>query len=57
MEKPGVDFILAEKDIVMIGGGPAGYVSVIHTTHLGTNDFQRRVRNKKHNIGKQSNGI
>ncbi len=51
MEEPGADFILAEKDIVIIGGGPAGYVALIHATHLGINDFQRRVRGKKHNIG------
>jgi pyruvate/2-oxoglutarate dehydrogenase complex dihydrolipoamide dehydrogenase (E3) component len=57
MEEPGADFILFEKDIVTIGGGPAGYVALIHATHPGINDFQRRVRGKKHNIGKQSNGI
>ena len=57
MEEPGADFTLAEKDIIIIGSGPAGYVAVIHATHLGINDFQRRVRGKKHNIGKQSNGI
>jgi len=34
MEEAGTDFILAEKDIVIIGGGPAGYVAVIHATHL-----------------------
>jgi len=51
MEEPGSDFTLDEKDIVIIGGGPAGYVAVIHTTHLGINDFQRRVRGKKHYIG------
>ena len=34
MEEPGTDFTLAEKDIVIMGGGPAGYVAVIHATHL-----------------------
>jgi len=34
MEEAGTDFILAEKDIVIIGSGPAGYVAVIHATHL-----------------------
>jgi len=26
---------LSEKDIVVIGGGPAGYVAAIHAAHLG----------------------
>jgi len=28
---------LAEKDIVVIGGGPGGYVTAIHAAHLGAN--------------------
>jgi flavin-dependent dehydrogenase len=26
---------LTEKDIVVIGGGPGGYVAAIHAAHLG----------------------
>jgi dihydrolipoamide dehydrogenase len=26
-----------EKDIVVIGGGPGGYVAAIHAAHLGAN--------------------
>ena len=26
---------MSEKDIVVIGGGPAGYVAAIHAAHLG----------------------
>ena len=26
---------MSEKDIVIIGGGPAGYVAAIHASHLG----------------------
>jgi dihydrolipoamide dehydrogenase len=26
---------LDEKDVVIIGGGPAGYVAAIHASHLG----------------------
>jgi len=28
---------LSQKDIVVIGGGPAGYVAAIHASHLGAN--------------------
>jgi len=28
---------LTEKDIVIIGGGPGGYVAAIHAAHLGAN--------------------